>query len=41
VAKWREGAGIRSAALARCGYHPLALLVDRDAVQSFTAAFQR
>jgi hypothetical protein len=41
VARWREGSAIRGVPLARCGYHPLALLVDRGAAQSFTAAFQR
>ena len=41
VARWREGDAVRAAMLARCGYHPLALLVNREAVQGFTVAFRR
>jgi hypothetical protein len=38
LARWREGSALRTAMLARCGYHPTALLVDRAAADAFAAA---
>jgi CelD/BcsL family acetyltransferase involved in cellulose biosynthesis len=41
LARWREGSSVRTAMLARCGYHPTALLVDRGAADAFAAALAR
>lgn len=43
VARWRarDGSHLRTAVLARCGYHPVKLLVDAGSAQEFATAMRR